>query len=272
MWPFASRCAAGCPYCFSHVGVTAQVAAGARWWSDDEAVAAWRNVADAYGPGYILFSGLEPTEELPLVAAVLAHHYGSMATHLNCDLDEFERIVPPDRLELHPTFHPHLWGLEVEDFAARVVRLRAAGYRVPFCSLVAYPPYVPRLAEYVAGIRATGAAANVAPARMCTYQGRRYPESYTEEELAVLREFIPTVYTDRATLPPLAISRCGAGHVAACVMLDGTVQRCAQVGGMRPHNLFRAGNISFLDAPEPCPEETCRCAQMHAYHLHEDAV
>lgn len=269
MWPFAHTCHAGCPYCFSCKGVAGEVARGARWWTDDEAVTAWRNVYDRYGPCYILLSGLEPGEQLELVGRVFEYHYAGMATNFTFDLADFRRLIKPDHIELHPTFHPHLWGMDPAPFCARVKSLQDDGYNIPLASLVAYPPYIPRLDEYVAALAEVVGTVNVAPARLCTYQGKPYPESYTEDELAVLRPHIPSMYTQRATMPPLKIKRCGAGCDAACVFLNGDVGRCSQVRAMGGQNLFRDGNIEFLDAPLPCGEESCRCAQMSAFHITE---
>ena len=270
MWPFAHTCDANCPYCFSQAGVAGRVAAGERWWTDDEAVTAWRNVYERYGPCYILLSGLEPGEQLGLVGRVLEYHYAGMASNFTFDIDECRRLIKPDHIEFHPTFHPHLWALDPEPFCAKVAALKADGYSIPLASLVAYPPYIPRLDEYVAALGQVVKTVNVAPARLCTYQGKPYPESYTEEELVVLRRHIPALYTTQATIPPLKIVRCAAGHVAACVFLNGDIGRCSQVRGMGGQNLFRDGNIDFLDGPLPCGEESCRCAQLAVYHIHAD--
>jgi ubiquinone/menaquinone biosynthesis C-methylase UbiE len=267
MWPFAHTCSAGCPYCFSCAGVARQVARGDRWWSDDQAVSAWRNVYERYGPCYISLSGLEPGEQLELVSRVLEYHYAAMLTNLSFDVDRCKALIPPDRIEMHPTFHPHLWGYEAEPFLDRVVSLQKEGYDVPFVSMVAYPPYVGRLSEYIEAITQVVPYANVAPMRDATYQGKPYPESYTEDELRILRQCIPDVYTDRAAIPPLSIAKCGAGFAAACINLNGDVGRCTQVRGMGDQNLFRDGNIEFLPEPMPCNQQRCLCAQLHVFHM-----
>lgn len=272
MWPFAHTCEARCPYCFAWGSITRQAESGARWWTDDQAVSGWRNVSESYGPGHILFAGLEPGEQLELVGRVLEYHYGSMATNLSFDLDAFRALIPADRLGVHPTFHPHLWGFDVEPLLERVKVLQAEGYDVPLVSLVCYPPYVPRLDEYVEAIKAVVGYANVAPMRDVMYEGKPYPASYTEEELAVLRQYIPHFYTQEGAMPTLKIIKCGAGYAAACVYVNGDIGRCSQVHGMGEQNLFRDGNIEFLAEPMPCAESSCRCAQMHLYHIKETAV
>jgi hypothetical protein len=269
MWPFAHTCHAGCPYCFACKDVARRVAEGERWWTDDQAALAWRNVYDRYGPCYMLMCGLEPGEQLGLMGRVLEFHYAAMATNFTFDTDEFRGLIKPDHIELHPTFHPHLWGFSAEPFAEKLAALKADGYRITLASLVAYPPYIPRLDEYVAVLKSAVHVVNVAPARACTYEGKPYPESYTEDELAVLRPHIPKTYTAKATLPPLKIERCGAGHVAACIFLNGDIGRCSQVRGMGTQNLMRDGNIEFLPEPLPCGQGTCRCAQMDAFHITE---
>lgn len=249
MWPFAHTCRARCAYCYSYAAVQDLVARGDRWWTDDQAVSAWENVYDRYGPCYILLAGLEPGEQLELVSRVLEHHYGSLVTNLSFDMEAFSELVPPDRLEVHPTLHPHLWAFEAQPFLERVRSLQSEGYRVPFASLVGYPPYLARLPEYVEAIRQVVPYANVAPMRSASYRGKRYPESYTEAELQLLRRYIPDLYTEKAGIPPLRIARCGAGCAAACIDLNGDIGRCTQVGGMGRQNLFRDGNVELLAGP-----------------------
>jgi len=269
-WTFAHTCSAKCPYCFAEDGYRQLVEAGHRWWTDDQAVEAWANVADRYGQCSILFSGLEPGEQLELVSRVLHHHYGGLQTNLTFDLDEFQWLMRPDRIYLHPTFHPHLWGFEPEPFIKRVTTLQAGGYKVPLIAVVGYPPYLPRLDEYVEAIREVGAFPNVAPMRLVPYKGKMYPDAYTEAELEILRRHIPGMYTPQGTFPPLEIARCACGHAAACVVLNGDVWRCGQLRGMGgSQNLIRDGNIEFDAEPQPCHEETCECGQFSVYWLKE---
>lgn len=266
-WPFASQCHSGCPYCFAHKSYRAQVAAGARWWTDAQAVAAWKAVRQRYGEGLILFAGLECTLELPLVGAVLEHHRGIIQIGSNCEPDEIKRHVPPARVSINPTFHPHLWGMEIDGFLEWVRILREAGYVFGCVAMIGWPPYLKRFPEWAARLRAENLVPNVAPCRSCNYQGRPLPESYSQEDLAILSGLVPVIYDQQGKFRPLKITACGAGMATVCVMLDGSVWRCAQVSGMGGQNLFRDGNLQLADAPQPCEETSCRCGHLHKYHV-----
>jgi len=265
IWHCAGNCHFRCPYCFN-TGNWHNVPFS-RNWTDEEALAAWQGVAEQSGPCHITFSGLEPGEDLDLIAPVLAWHYGSIQTNLSFDLDRFMALMSPDRIDLHPSFHPHAWRMDIAPFMEKVDALMEAGYEVPLIAVVAYPPYIPRLAEWAEIINARGIYAHVVPMVRAEYEGKAYPESYTAKERAVLDAVIPEGEECLRALEPLNISACGAGHVAAVVNWAGDLHRCGQVAGMGEQNLFRDGGIEWLPGPEACGAEFCPCPQFQRLHL-----
>lgn len=262
-WPFAHTCAARCPYCFVHDNMTKWADGGGRWWTDDEAVAGWAALADQIGPCHIIMSGLEPGEQLPLVARVLEHHKGAMLTNMQFDIDELRRLVPQDRLRLHPSFHPHLWGRNALPFLSRVRALQNDGYFVLQAAVVAWPPYLADLAAWREEFAVFGLRLLTIP-----FQGRyrdaQYPKAYTEEERALVYAGTSPAL-EHVEEPRVA---CAAGHACAYVVLDGSVWRCSAVQGMGDQNLFRDKTIRFHDKPMPC-RRPCPCTQFHMYHIPE---
>ncbi len=264
LWPFANRCRSLCEYCL--LGYT-----GGFWprtWTDEQALAGWARIAAQHGPCYILFGGLEPTEELPLLAGVLADHYGSIATNCMFDTAEFCDLISPDRCELHPSFHPHLWA-DLDEFLSKMALLRGRGYRIPTVALVGWPPYLSQWDDWKRRIEQAGMYPNLAVAKNCTYEGRDLPAGYTEEELAILRrlvwleQFTPA---ERMEKPGGVV--CAAGHAAFAVMPDDTVERCSQVyGALDQQTLFQQEPLKLLDAPQPCGENCCICTNMWVFHL-----
>ena len=267
-WAGASRCDAGCPYCFSCAGIEYEVAHGARWWTDEQAVAAWAAVAEQYGEGRIFLAGLEPGHELPLVAGVALHHEIIMLTNLSCGGAEIVRMLDPARVTLHPSFHAHLWGLQVEPFLAEVALLREAGFVVPLVAIVAWPPYLQHLAGWVEALKGVGLGANVVPARMTTFEGRALPEGYTAEERALIAPHTSGFVAGGVEQPPLQVKACGAGVATVTIRLNGDIVRCGQIAGMGDQNLMRDRTIRFLPEPAPCGEATCRCGHLHRFHIH----
>ena len=268
-YSFANTCRARCPYCFadpSYKGFP-------RTWANEQALAAWRNVAAQYGPCFLLLSGLEPLDELPFVADLLQYHYAQVCTNLMADPAEIIWHIDPERLEIHPSLHPHLWHRPAcEDFFEKVEMLQAAGFRIPLIALVGWPEWLPLWDGLVARIEGLGIMPNPVPARMTTRpDGRPLPDSYTEEELAILRRHCnPDLFTEQGAVPQLQIEACAAGVATVGIVGSGEVRRCSQLpDSMGGQNLYRDGGFDLLDAPQPCPASQCLCNNLYPYHVTE---
>ena len=267
-YQFANDCTAGCPYCFAdpdHRGFP-------RAWTYAEALAAWSNVRDRYGPCYLSLGGLEPLHEMPFVGALTALHPATVQTNLLFDERDLYDQVDPARIDLHPSFHPHLWGElpMASTFFAKLERLQAHGYRVTLVALIGWPPYLPYWGEWIARLRDLGIWPNPVPARMTKYQGLALPEGYTPDELEIIGRHCGSRFAADAAVKPLQIVSCAAGHATACIMPNGDVFRCAEYpASMGGANLYRDGTLNFLDAPTPCEETHCGCGNLHPYHITE---
>jgi hypothetical protein len=268
-YPFSNKCRSGCPYCFAGATVTGWP----RDWTYGQALAAWQNVLDTHGPCSLSLGGAEPLDELPFVGELLRLHPAVAQTNLMFDEEELYRLVNPERLLLHPSFHPHLWGPlpQAEAFFGKLKRLQQHGYEVVLTALIGWPPYLPYWDEWTARLRDMGIWANCVPARLTKYQGRVLPDEYKEEELAVLaRHCGAAIYTPDAQLQPLRIKACAAGCATVCVMPNGDVTRCGEYPlDMDGRNLYRDGNLTFADGPEPCVQKVCGCGNLYPYHITE---
>jgi hypothetical protein len=93
-----------------------------------------------------------------------------------------------------------------------------------------------------------------------TYQNRRYPESYTEEERGLIRPFLGDidriVYHLNADSPKGKL--CNAGHKYAVVQADGNVVRCGQLADKFIGNIMDE-NFRLFEKPLPCEAESCPC-------------
>lgn len=262
-WQFAHTCVANCPYCFMRDNMNKLVEDGHCWWSDEQAVAAWAAVAEQHGPCHIVFSGMEPSEQLPLVAAVLKHHYGSMLTNLYFNAGDLRRLVPPERLRLSPSFHPHLCERLAMPFLAKLRALQTDGYRIDQATVVAWPPYLKYLTHWHEDFADAGVRLVTIPFQG-EFEGQRYPAAYTEEERALVYGTASPALAETQE-PRVA---CAAGHACAYVLLNGDVWRCSEVEEMGGQNLFRDGGIRFLDEPAAC-DRPCPCTQFSVYHIRE---
>ncbi|MFA5637136.1 MAG: hypothetical protein WC977_14670 [Anaerovoracaceae bacterium] len=259
-------CRMQCPYCLSGAHTRAGLPR-VRPYSDEVVVAAWRQVAENVGPCMLAVNGLEPTTELRLLGEVCAQHYATIITNLQCCLRKFRAALDPERVEVHPSFHAHGWR-SLDTFLARIYRLRADGYRVPLVAIVAYPPYIPRLAEWAARLEAEGIWPNIVAMRNATYQGREYPEGYTDDEREALSRWC-SFESVHAPVPREIM--CRAGIDACCVWFDGRVTRCGSMAASAADddmgNLYEDGHIRWLTEERPCPIGYCPCGQLHALHV-----
>jgi len=267
-WLFSNECHAGCPYCMMGTALTKWYP---RQWSDAQAIRAWDQFADDHGSAVILFGGHESGEHLPLVGRVVEDHWGIMVTNFTFDERVFCRLIPPGRMILHPSFHAHLWGNEIEEFLAKIQRFRNRGYWVPVVSMACWPPLMDRLPAWREQILAAGLSANIHPLYNTSYQGRVLPDGYTPDELQQVKALVPPcTYEDRIVRAPLKLKACAAGHTAGGITCDGSFARCVQ--RTRAMGNFMGGDhVVFDEEPRPCDVAQCMCGNMGGYQIHEEA-
>ncbi len=271
-WLFASKCRAGCFYCGSRKGFEAQIAAGARWWTDDEAVHAWEVTFDKYGPAMIDYTGLECTEELDLCGRVLRlGHAAIFSTNMMFDPAEFAVKVPADRALVCTSFHAHLWNYDPLVFLRKVEEVRARGQRVISASVVAHPSYLPRVGSWLEELKGGGLSTTIHPfIGIDKDTGLRYPESYTDEEKAIIDELLG-VEREKAAyalqLEKPKIAACAAGWLYFGVLLDGTVKRC--LGDPGTMGNFYREELRLKTRPEPCELSRCACEALYQFHIPE---
>ena len=261
----ATTCGADCPYCFLDHDAFYRM----RTHTNEQEWAAWERLAEDYGPCFVLLSGLEPLDNLPLVAGILKYHYAQVNTNLTFHLPTLEKLIPPDRLDIHPSFHPHLWGLKIEPFLDKVDKVRKLGFDVPLIALVGYPPYLRWWDSWIQKIKDMGIMPNPVPMRQIQYQGKWYPGGYTKEELEILNRHVsPDIFCADGNVRPLNIRACDAGRLCCYIAADGAVSRCGQTpGSMGDQNFFRDGKIIMNTKPEPCDQKECLCGNLHAFHI-----
>ena len=266
-WIFSNECHAGCPYCMVGTSSTKYVP---RKWSDQQAIFAWQQFHDDHGPASILFGGYEPGERLPLMSHVLTHHYGMMVTNFTFDEKILFRLIPADRLILHPSFHARLWGHDIRPFLQKIAKVRAQGFSVPVVSIACWPPDFKHIEGWRDAVLAEGVHTNIHPLYGTSYQGRKLPDEYTDQEREDMHRFVnPFIYEDRVDCKPLEITACAAGHAAGGITMDGHFARCVQI--TEPMCDFMGGeHVKFWDEPRPCPAARCMCGNMGCFHVTQE--
>jgi MoaA/NifB/PqqE/SkfB family radical SAM enzyme len=88
-----------------------------------------------------------------------------------------------------------------------------------------------------------------------------YPESYTEEQWAVVRRYLFDRFGENDFLISREGTLCRAGMDVIFVEPDGTAVSCP---GTRTYNLGNLlnGTLRTLDGPRPCLSAICQCPDL----------
>lgn len=193
-----------------------------------------------------------------LCEGLTRRHFISINTNLaSDDVDNFARRVMPDRVAkivaaIHMPERERL-GHELGDYARNYVVLRSAGFDAT-ALYVLYPPLLGRLAEDLHQLKELGVDHVRAKVFKGVYQGRRYPEGYTDEEKALILANSGEYVFNRPYLDGMMSFRgqaCTAGVTSFKVTVTGEVRRCASVP-TGYGNLYD-GSFQPATANAPCP-------------------
>jgi len=247
-----------CPYCWFYKG-WAEAAKRNIYLSPEEWMVHWKRVYDKYGSICIEITGGEPfiyPNFIELVKLLSSIHKVKITTNMSGDIETFVREIDPERVNLDLNFHPLF--AEVEAFIKKVLLLKEAGFKAGVCYL-AYPPQMGRIDMFRKRFQEIGINFALA-AFWGNYAGKKYPESYTQEEIEFIRPFLGDIdriiYHLKGESPKGKL--CNAGYKYAVIQADGKVIRCGQLADRIISNLMDA-DFHLLDNPEPCQADTCPC-------------
>jgi hypothetical protein len=178
----------------------------------------------------------------------------TVQTNLSFDLAAFLDSVNARKLALWTTYHPtEVSATELESLHAKWRLLQERGVLFSVGSVGTHEnlPHLHRLRQRLD--RSVYLWVNA-------YQ--REPNYYTAEQLAEIRAMDPYFDLNNQHFPSLG-QPCTAGQQAVYLDDEGDLRRCFFVGTVLG-NLFRDG-WRTLNAPEPCPRESCHC---YVGHMH----
>jgi len=258
VWDIHYRCNFRCPFCWFD-----------RNWEEmdklnlypslEKVVATWKRILDNYGECHIMITGGEPSlypNFIELIAELSKMHTMKVTSQLSGDYYTFARKIDPKRVCLDMNYHP-LEAL-AEPFIRKVLTLKKYGFSGGVCYL-AYPPQMDKIDYYRQKFEENGINFALA-AFWGEYNGKKYPESYTEQEKEKIAPFIGDAarikyhLEGQKTLGKL----CRAGNIYASIKADGNVTRCGPLSHKSIGNIFD-DNFRLLDKPMPCEAEICPC-------------
>lgn len=257
-WDIHYKCNFRCPYCWFYKGWVD----GSRrniYLLPEQWLERWVRVRKKYGEIRIEITGGEPflyPNFIKLVKLLSSIHTVKVTTNMSGDIETFVKEIDPKRVHLDLNYHP-LFS-EVETFIKKTLLLKEAGFKAGVCYL-AYPPQMEMIDVFRGRFEEAGINFALA-AFWGEYQGKRYPEGYTEQEAELIRPFLGDIdriiYHLKGESPKGKL--CNAGYKYAVIQADGKVIRCGQLADKIISN-FLEEDLRLLDSPEPCEANFCPC-------------
>ena len=270
-WELLLACNYRCSYCGAHKeGVPCLELDIAQWR------AIWGRIFDRYGCCQVRFAGGEPTIYpgfIPLVSMLLERHTVDITTNLSFDIAEWVAKVPAQGIAISGSLHPEF--MAPEEFLRRLLMLREHGGRLISACIVAYPPHLGQLESTRLLFERNQILFKIIPFSG-VYQGRRYPEAYTEQEKALLQaqvdgssdplgKTLNRQWQDYAKAPAEDKDRkdlkgrlCHMGELYAKILPDGKVLRCCHPEVAALGHITDA-DLKLYEEPQPCTVEVCPC-------------
>ena len=214
----------------------------------------------------IHMSGGEPflyPDFVRLCALLSKNHVLSINTNLTTDtVFSWADVIPPDKVR---SVNANLHLLErmkreggCESFIEKMHYLQKKGFRVRMV-YIAYPPLMERVEGDLEYFRSMGIALKEVKMFRGPYNGRIYPEAYTEQDRRLFRKLDLTQY-ERSILDGKTGFQgrpCTTGQNAFHMDVYGNITRCNTVQ-TQYGNLFLE-EYGFDELPMPCPAESCGC-------------
>jgi len=256
-WHLTNRCNFYCEYCHPQIRKVLNIK-DLNEPSPEECISAFNGLGKIC---HISMSGGEPflfPKFVDLCQGLTQNHFISINTNLSSPIvSDFAETINPNRV-IRIAAATHLvererLGHQEEEYAVRYRVLRELNF--PIVALyVLYPPLLQRCANDIKRLRSMGVDRISGKVFKGQYQGRTYPESYTEKERLQIQEVTGEYPYNRPYLQGLLSFKgemCNAGKESIKVMVNGDIRRCATVNG-RLGNLYE-GAINLNAKPLPCP-------------------
>lgn len=253
-----------CPYCIA--GHAPAEGRGPSPWDEQRYLKIVRNLCKVpfpinirIGVGGEFFVSKSLVEGVRLLGQFTNVVSVNLITNLSFKPKQYVRIlegVPRDKIALVASFHPTEVKNE-DNWIAAASEL--ASYYDLVTMGVAYPPLIPRLPEIKEKFRAVGIDYFVQP-YIGEFEGRRYPQSYSEDERTIIRKVIYSRHDYEFLLNLKRPGLCNAGFKYLFVNPMGIVTPCGGADhGRILGDLASSPTIERLEGPKPCPALTCQC-------------
>ncbi len=257
-WEISRECNFSCAYCVNDKSTT-KVSSPVH---TPEKIA---DIFDSTGKDWLLLiTGGEPFvyPDFNQICLLLSQkHHLQITTNLSSpDIYKFADTINPAKIFLiSASFHytERKRRNLVDDFIDKCKYLNAKGFTV-LVNYIAHPESLPLMEEFLTTFKLMGIS-SFALALRGEYNGKKYPESYTENELELVKKYIldETIELSSAMGELNYYGRyCTAGQSYFFMNPQGEVSRCATL--QKPlGNLFEE-NMYFGNKLTPCIAKNCK--------------
>ncbi len=183
----------------------------------------------------------------------------NLITNLSFHPKQYARIlkdIPKEKVAMVASYHP----TEVKNADSWVAAAQELSTDYDLTTMsVAYPPFLRDLPELKAKFAAVGLDHFVQPF-IGEYEGRTYPQAYTDEERAIVREIIYSRHDYEFLLNLRRPGLCNAGFRYLFIDPYGIAKPCGGADHDRIlGDLTVSSKIELLSGPRPCPANVCQC-------------
>lgn len=263
-WEITYKCNYSCSYCCFGGVAGVKEPLPTIYPGIDKWVGVWNNIYERYGSSEIHFAGGEPffyPDFMELIERLSAIHTMEFSTNLFWNPDDFIKRIKPGRARIGVSFHPEF--VNFETFFSKALKLKKAGFEV-WVNYVAYLTAMKEMGRYKHEFEEYGILMSILPFRG-KYDGKEYPESYTQEEREHLRMLGTSSWTEKTLDFALDKEKrntqnklCRMGQMYAKIRPDGQAYSCCAKGALKLGSILE-DSFSLLENPFLCAETDCPC-------------
>lgn len=189
-WQITYKCNYKCTYCHApkhgQQNVVETEILGA-----DEWIKIWDDIYDMYGECEINISGGEPSiypNFFDIVKGIIKKHKVEIVTNLSFDVLKVINDLNPERVRFACSFHPQ--HVDIEEFVKKIKQIKDREFIVT-TNFVPWPPFIDKINLYKKIFEDNKINVVLQPF-VGVYNGKQYPESYSDKEKEILHLFTET--------------------------------------------------------------------------------
>ncbi|HRW21997.1 MAG TPA: radical SAM protein [Bacteroidales bacterium] len=232
-WTISNFCNFRCPYCY--IDKTQKPEYITEHHTPEHIANCFNKTGKTW---LIMLAGGEPfimPKFLPLMQELTKNHHIQISTNLcSDDVFKFPEYVTPEKvMVISASLHvPEREKVDpkFEKFIEKCLFLQDKGFRV-VVNYVTWSPLLTRIEKDFKYLKSKGIKNMTAFTFLGEYDGKPYPESYTEDEIKLISKL--SMYKREEDILRCSASykgiKCEAGHRYFTTELDGTVYKCRSI-------------------------------------------